>query len=137
ANAPTTTAFGNFVQEAKVTMLGLVPSLVAAWRQSGCMRGRDWSAIRAFSSTGECSNPVDMLYLMHLAGYRPVIEYCGGTEIGGGYVTGTVAQPCIPSAFSTPALGMDLVLLDENERPADKGEVFIDGPSIGLSTRLL
>ena len=25
---------------------------------------------------------------MALAGYKPVIEYCGGTEIGGGYITG-------------------------------------------------
>ena len=88
-------------------MLGLVPSLVRAWRQSECMRGLDWSKIRVFSSSGECSNPTDMLYLMHLAGYRPIIEYCGGTEIGGGYVTGTVVQPCIPSTFTTPALGLN------------------------------
>ena len=27
-----------------------------------------------------------MLYLMSLAGYKPVIEYCGGTELGGGYI---------------------------------------------------
>jgi len=101
------------------------------------MLGMDWSRIRAFSSTGECSNPIDMLYLMHLAGYRPVIEYCGGTEIGGAYVTGTVVQPCIPSTFTTPALGMDFVLLDESGQPANKGEVFIDGVSIGLSTRLI
>jgi acetyl-CoA synthetase len=136
-DAPTTATFGKFVQDAGVTMLGLVPSLVRAWRQSGCMRGLDWSRIRAFSSTGECSNPDDMLYLMHLAGNRPVIEYCGGTEIGGAYVTGTVVQPCVPSTFTTPALGTDFVLLDENLKPANKGEVFLDGPSIGLSTRLL
>jgi acetyl-CoA synthetase len=135
--APTDAGFGRFVQDAAVTMLGLVPSLVRMWRQTGCMRGLDWTRIRAFSSTGECSNPEDMLYLMHLAGYRPVIEYCGGTEIGGGYVTGTVVQPCIPSAFSTPALGTDLVVLDKDGRPSEKGEVFIDGLSIGLSTRLL
>jgi len=135
--APTDAGFGRFVQDARVTMLGLVPSLVRAWRQSRCMHGMDWSAIRAFSSSGECSNPSDMLYLMHLAGYRSIIEYCGGTEIGGGYVTGTVVQPCTPSTFTTPALGLDLLLLDDEQRPASKGEVFLIGPSIGLSTRLL
>src|SRR5206468_5582427 len=124
ANAPTTTAFGNFVQEAKVTMLGLVPSLVAAWRQSGCMRGRDWSAIRAFSSTGECSNPDDMLYLMHLAGYRPIIEYCGGTEIGGGYVSATMVQPNALSTFTTPCMGLDFVIIDEAGKATDVGEAF-------------
>jgi acetyl-CoA synthetase len=137
AQAPTDVSFGKFVQDARVTMLGVVPSLVRTWRASDCMLGLDWTKIRAFSSTGECSNPADMLYLMHLAGYRPVIEYCGGTEIGGGYISSTVVQPCVPSTFTTPTLGLDVVLLDENRRPADKGEVFIDGPSIGLSTRLL
>ncbi len=137
AGAPTDAGFGRFVRDAGVTMLGLVPSLVRAWRQSDCMAGVDWTGLRAFSSSGECSSPDDMLWLMNLAGGRPVIEYCGGTEIGGGYVTGTVVQPCIPSAFTTPALGLDFVLLDEGGRHADKGEAFIVGPSIGLSTRLL
>ncbi len=44
-----------------------------------------------------------MLYLMSRAGYKPVIEYCGGTEIGGGYITGTVVQSAVPGTFSTPA----------------------------------
>ena len=49
--------FGRFVRDAGVTMLGLVPTLVRIWRQSGCMEGIDWSRIRRFSSTGECSDP--------------------------------------------------------------------------------
>ena len=117
-------------------MLGVVPTLVRAWKHTDCMHGLDWQAIRAFSSTGECSNPEEMLYLMSLAGYRPVIEYCGGTEIGGGYVTGTRVQPAAPSTFTTPALGLDFLLYDDGI-PSDNGEVFIVPPSLGLSTRLL
>ena len=135
--APTGRDFGTFVQDAKVTMLGLVPSLVKTWKASRCMQGLDWSHIRMFSSTGECSNAKDMLYLMHLAGYKPVIEYCGGTEVGGGYITGTVVQAASPGTFSTPALGLDFVLLDEEEKPCDNGEVFLIPPSIGLSDSLL
>ena len=129
--------FGQFVRDARVTMLGVVPSLVSTWKTTSCMQGLDWSAIKAFSSTGECSTPQDMLFLMSLAEYKPIIEYCGGTEIGGGYLTGTVVQPCAPSTFTTPALGLDLAIFDENGYPADKGEVFIIPPSIGLSTELL
>ncbi len=135
--APTRRDFGQFIQNAKVTMLGLVPSLVSTWKTTACMEGLDWSAIKAFSSTGECSNAQDMRYLMALAGNKPVIEYCGGTEIGGAYLTGTLIQPCIPATFSTPALGVDLVILDPDNQPAAKGEAFIIGPSIGLSTELL
>jgi len=65
-----------------------------------------------------------------------VIEYCGGTEIGGGYVTSTVLDACKPSLCSTPALGIDLVLMDDDV-PGDAGEVFLVPPSMGLSTELL
>ena len=134
---PTHREFGQFVQDARVNLLGLVPSLVSIWKTTACMQGLDWSAIKAFSSTGECSNPQDMLFLMSLAGYRPIIEYCGGTEIGGAYITGTLVQPCVPSTFTTPALGLNVAILDEDSYLADKGEVFIIPPSIGLSTELL
>ena len=134
---PTGRGFGEFVQHAGVKVLGVVPSIVRTWKNSGCMKGLDWTAIKAYSSTGECSNPEDMLFLMSLAGYRPVIEYCGGTEIGGGYITGTVVQPAAPSTFTTPTLGLDILILDEGGQPSDNGEVFLISPSIGLSTSLL
>ena len=72
-----------------------------------------------------------------MAGYRPIIEYCGGTEIGGGYLTGTTIQPAAPATFTTPALGLDIVICDEDGQPTDNGEVFVIPPSIGLSTELL
>lgn len=136
-DAPKDRAFGEFVQDAHVTMLGVVPTLVATWRQTRCMEGLDWSHINVFSSTGECSNPDDMSYLMSLAGNKPIIEYCGGTEIGGAYVSSTVIQENLPSQFSTPTMGLDFVILDEEGHPADTGEVAIIPPSIGLSTVLL
>jgi acetyl-CoA synthetase len=129
--------FAKFVESAGVTILGVVPSLVKAWRSSGCLEGGDWTKLKAFSSTGECSNAEDMFFLMSRARYRPVIEYCGGTEIGGGYVTGTLVQPAAPAAFSTPALGLDLVVLDERGVPDENGEVYLVPPAIGLSTTLL
>ncbi len=129
-------AYGEFVSVAGVTLLGVVPKLVRGWIAERTMEGLDWNRIRRFSSTGETSSPREMLYLMALAGYKPVIEYCGGTEVGGGYVTGTLVQPCAPSCFTTPALGLDFVILDEG-RPADRGEVFLIPPSVGLSNDLL
>lgn len=134
---PLNREFGEFIQNAKITMLGVVPSIVKIWRSTACMEDLDWSAIKLFSSTGECSNIEDMLYLMSLAGYRPIIEYCGGTEIGGGYVTGTMIQPSAPAAFTTPALGLDFIMLDDAGQPANCGEIAIIPPSIGLSTELL
>ncbi len=135
--APLDEGFGRFVEEAGVNMLGVVPSIVRHWKNSGCMEKLNWEKINCFSSTGEVSNPEEMEYLMQLAGGKPVIEYCGGTEIGGGYVTSTVVQPNIASAFSSQALGGEFILLNEENQLTDKGEMFIIPPVLGLSNALL
>lgn len=128
--------FGDFVSAARVTMLGVVPSLVKAWRQNGALDGRELS-VRCFSSTGEASNPDDMMWLSSRAGYRPIIEYCGGTEIAGGYIAGTVVQPQVASAFSTACFGCELVLLGEEGESGDEGELALVPPLLGSSSRLL
>jgi len=135
--APMGEEFGKFVQNAKITMLGVIPSFVKYWKSSKCMEKYNWNTIKCFSSTGEVSNPEEMKYLMQLANNKPVIEYCGGTEIGGGYVTSSIVQPNFASTFSTQALGGNFVLLDENHQKSTKGEVFIIPPIMGLSTKLL
>jgi acetyl-CoA synthetase len=137
---PTSEGFVRFVADAGVTMLGVVPSLVRTWRDSARCGDVEWPTVRVFSSTGEPSGAEDYLWLMSRARFgAPVVEYCGGTEIGGGYITGTVVQPASPSTFTTAALGLDLELLDEHGRPVsdgEMGEVFLVPPSIGLSQQL-
>ncbi|WP_437193806.1 AMP-binding protein [Planctomicrobium sp. SH527] len=135
--APTGRGFGKFIEAAKVNVLGVIPSLVGTWRSTNSMDALDWSSIHAISSTGECSRPEDMAWLMEFAGNCPIIEYCGGTELAGAYIGSTVARPCIPGQFNTPILGMDMVILDEEGQPSDQGELFLVPPSIGMSTRLL
>jgi acetyl-CoA synthetase len=135
--APTGRDFGKFVCSSGISILGVVPSLVKVWKSSQCMEQLDFSGIKCFTSTGECSNSEDYLYLMSLASFRPVIEYCGGTEVGGGYVTGTLVSPQSPGTFSTPALGLEIMILDQEDKPGEEGEVFLVPPSIGLSHKLL
>ncbi|MDZ7613992.1 MAG: hypothetical protein U5K51_10080 [Flavobacteriaceae bacterium] len=78
-----------------------------------------------------------MEYLMALGKNKPVIEYCGGTEIGGGYVSSTMVQPNIPSTFSSQTLGGEFVLLDGHNKLCKQGEVFLIPPILGLSNSLL
>ncbi|ONM54731.1 putative acyl-activating enzyme 17 peroxisomal [Zea mays] len=140
--SPNSSGFAKFVQDAKVTMLGLVPSIVRTWKNTDCTAGLDWSSIRCFSSSGEASSVDDYLWLMGRAGYKPVIEYCGGTEIGGGFVTGSMLQPQALSAFSTPAMGCNLFILDSSGNPLPQdsvgiGELALDPTLFGSSTTLL
>ena len=136
-DSPMSVTFGEFVQKAAVNMLGVVPTMVKAWRMHREFEQFDWTSIKVFSSTGESSQADDMFYLSSLAQMRPVIEYCGGTGIGGGYATSTVIQPNAPAAFSTIAVGLEIEILDENNQPSESGELFIVPPSIGLSSHLL
>ena len=139
--APLDRGFTGFIRDAGVSILGVIPSIVRAWRTTGALDDTDWSRVRVITSTGEPSNREDYLWLMSRLAYRtPVIEYLGGTEIGGGHLTGTLLQPASPSTFTTPGLGMDFVILDEagqlvNE--GEMGELFIIPPAIGLSQALL
>ena len=139
--APTGASFTEFVHDAGVTILGVVPAIVRAWRAADALGAGAWPNVRVFTSTGEASNAEDYLWLMSRADYRaPVIEYLGGTEIGGGHLTGTLLQPASPSVFTTPALGIDVVVLDEEGASVPEGamgEMFLVPPALGLSQTLL
>ena len=98
--------YPRFIQRAGVTMLGVIPSLVRTWRHSGATDGVDWSSVRVFSSTGEPASRTDYLWLMSRAAYRaPVIEYLGGTEIGGGHLACTSSNPLRPRPSTRRTLG--------------------------------
>ncbi|KAM7267608.1 hypothetical protein ACFE04_009774 [Oxalis oulophora] len=140
--SPVGTGFAKFVQDAKVTMLGVIPSLVRSWKSTNPTSSYDWSSIRCFASTGEASNVDEYLWLMGRANYKPVIEYCGGTEIGGGFVTGSLLQTQSLAAFSTPAMGCSLYILDDHgfPIPQDKpgmGELALGSLMFGASATLL
>ncbi|KAL2343300.1 hypothetical protein Fmac_004585 [Flemingia macrophylla] len=134
--------FGKFVQDAGVTILGTVPSLVKAWKSAQCMEGLDWTKIKTFCSTGETSNVDDDLWLSSKAYYSPIIELCGGTELASSYIAGSPLQPQAFGAFSTASMTTGFVIFDENGSPypddvACVGEVGLFPLSLGASDRLL
>ncbi|KAK6925192.1 AMP-dependent synthetase/ligase [Dillenia turbinata] len=140
--SPLSSGFAKFVQDAKVTMLGVIPSIVRTWKSTNCTAGYDWSTIRCFASTGEASNVDEYLWLMGRAQYKPIIEYCGGTEIGGGFISGSLLQPQSLAAFSTPVMGCSLYILGNDGRPLPHnvpgiGEVALGPLMFGASSKLL
>lgn len=139
--AANTAEYLRFIRRAGVTMQGVIPSLARTWRRDGAAEDIDWPSIRVFSSTGEPASRTDYLWLMSRTGYRaPVIEYLGGTEIGGGHLACTVLQPCSPAVFTTANLGVDVVVLDETGAEVGEdgtGELFLVPPALGMSQRLL
>ncbi|ABG60223.1 AMP-binding protein [Cytophaga hutchinsonii] len=132
--------FLDFTVQTHVTVLGTIPSVVKSWRAQAFQPVANWK-VRIFSSTGEPSDAEDYFYLMYLNNFNaPIIEYCGGTEIGGGYISNVVELPIALSSFNTPAPGSTFILLDENKHVVEQagaGEVFLIPPAIGLSQEIL
>ncbi|KAH0704854.1 hypothetical protein KY290_011993 [Solanum tuberosum] len=140
--SPLDHGFGKFVQDAGVTVLGTVPSLVKTWKSTGCMKGLDWTRIRMFASTGEASNVDDDLWLSSRVYYKPIIECCGGTELSSSYIIGNLLQPQAFGAFSSATMSTGFVILDEDGRPypddeACVGEIGLFPTYMGATDRLL
>ncbi|NDE90012.1 MAG: AMP-dependent synthetase [Alphaproteobacteria bacterium] len=136
-------SFCQFIQDAGVTMLGLVPSIVNGWKNTGHADGLDWSKIRCYSSSGEASNRELYSWLMTLnqpsGDMKPVIEYCGGTEVVA-YISSVLLKPIKPAQFNVKTLGVDFEVRDDagkQVRAGEMGEVFLTAPAIGQSNRLV
>jgi acetyl-CoA synthetase len=97
----------------------------------------DLSSLRILGSTGEAWNPAPWRWFFETVGRGeiPIINYSGGTEISGGIVMGNVLLPLKPCAFSGPAPGMAVDVVDDNGQPirGQVGELVIRQPWIGMT----
>jgi len=59
----------------------------------------------------------DDLWLSSRANYKPILECCGGTELGAMYVGGNLVQPQAFAAFSTPGMTFRIYILDDSNNP--------------------
>jgi acetyl-CoA synthetase len=122
-----------------VTHLGVSPTLIRALMVHGTepVKSHDLSGLRAAGSTGSPWDPPSWTWLFEnvLKGRKPIFNYSGGTEIGGGILCGNLFTPLKPCAFSGPVPGMDADVLDEQGRPVRGavGELVVRQPWIGMT----
>jgi acetyl-CoA synthetase len=123
----------------RLTHLGVSPTLIRVLVPHGDapVKRHDLSAVRFFASTGEPWNPAPWLWLFKVVGEgrRPIINYSGGTEIGGGIVMGNPILPLKPAAFAAPCPGMAADVVDAAGNPVrnEVGELVIRAPWIGMT----
>lgn len=122
-----------------INALGISPTFVRSILQHGDepVKRYDTSSLRCFASTGEPWNPDPWLWLFAVVGKGkcPIINYSGGTEIGGGIVMGNSILPLKPTAFSGPCPGIAADVVDESGHPVRNqvGELVIRTPWIGMT----
>lgn len=129
------------VQDYRISFLGVAPTMVRGFMQQApeVVTQYDFSSLRITAATGEPWTPDAWNWFRtHVGKNRvPLLNYCGGTEIGGGIVAGTVLHKDLkPCAFGGPIPGMGAVVVDEAGEPVSAGQVgelALTVPSIGLT----
>ena len=123
-----------------VTILGTAPTAVRTMMSEApdAPDAHDLSKVRVNVSGGEPWTEEAWMWFFEKVGKRkvPMLNWSGGTEIGGGILCGTVLQPVKPCAFTCSILGMeaDVVDAEGNSVPAGvEGELVMRAPSIGLT----
>ena len=114
----------------RATFLGVAPTAARGMRTllDGGKPEADLSTLRAFASTGEAWDVPTWQWLFETVGGKrlPILNYTGGTEIGGGILSGYTIAPHAPAAFCGPVPGMDVDVYDVDGKPTnDIGELVV------------
>ena len=101
------------VEEERVSVLGLSPTLVRALRPHGDPDA-DLSSLRIIVTTGEPWNPEPYRWLFERIGEgrRPIINCSGGTEVAACFLSPSPAIPIKECSLGGPALGMAMDVVD-------------------------
>jgi acetyl-CoA synthetase len=104
-------------QRHRVSMLGVSPTLVRAVRAaSPGVPDADLSAVRVLGSTGEPWDPESYEWIARdvFGGRVPVINFSGGTEVGGSFLCPYPVEDIRSCSLGGPALGMDVDVVDDD-----------------------
>jgi acetyl-CoA synthetase len=121
---PDATRLWRLVERHRVTMLGVSPTLVRALRSADLAQMPDLSSVHVLGSTGEPWDPESYEWLARdvFGGRVPVINFSGGTEVGGSFLAPYPVESIRSCSLGGPSLGMDVDVLDDNGRSV-RGQV--------------
>lgn len=126
---PTPTRMWEIIDRNGVTVQGVAPTamrLVMA-RTDGAPTGLD--TLRTFVSTGEAWDEPTWRWLFETVGgsKRPIVNFSGGTEVGGGLLVAYPFLPIDPASFNAPLIGADMAVLDGDGKPVigEVGELAV------------
>jgi acetyl-CoA synthetase len=131
-----------FVEEARVTMLGISPTLVRALMAHGedPVRRHNLDSLRILGSTGEPWNERPWRWYFDVVGGGrcPIINISGGTEVGACFLSPHPVEPLKPMSLGGPALGMAVDVYDDEGRPVrgQVGELVCTAPWPGMTRGL-
>ncbi|GHE93808.1 acetyl-CoA synthetase [Amycolatopsis deserti] len=127
----------DIVERNGVTVQGIAPTAARAIMASGDGSFADLGTLRSFVSTGEAWDEPTWWWLFKEVGLstRPIINYSGGTEVGGGLLVGYPFLPMKPASFNGPLPGVDAAVLDADGAPVvgEVGELTVRNTFPGMT----
>ncbi|MGI8477783.1 MAG: AMP-binding protein [Thermomicrobiales bacterium] len=129
----------SLVETHGVSVLGVAPTAIRSLMSRGTewVRKRNLSSLRVLGSTGETWNPSPWWwYFDEVGGGRcPIVNYSGGTETGGGIVSGFTMLPIKPRSFTGPVPGMAADVVDDAGASVRGvvGELVVRQPWVGMT----
>ncbi|PYE12340.1 acetyl-CoA synthetase [Williamsia limnetica] len=116
----------DLVARQRITMLGVSPTLVRALKSADLaeITSRDLSSVHTLGSTGEPWDPSSYDWLARdvFDSRVPIINFSGGTEVGGSFLAPYPVEPIPSCSLGGPSLGMDVDVVDDAGRPL-RGEI--------------
>jgi acetyl-CoA synthetase len=115
----------DLVARHRISMLGVSPTLIRTLKGSDLtqIKSRDLSSVHVLGSTGEPwdSDSYDWLARDVFNGRVPVINFSGGTEVGGSFLAPYPVEPIHSCSLGGPSLGMDVDVVDDAAQPIRGG----------------
>jgi len=126
--APDEKAIFDYAEQEKFTFFGTSAKYIDAVRNTGLrpIETHDLSSVRMISSTGSPLAPENFEFVY--SGIKSDVHLSsmsGGTDIMGCFVIGVPWKPVYNGEIQGPALGMDVQVWDDDQKPvtAEKGEL--------------
>jgi len=118
-DVPDTNRLWELVERHQVSTLGVSPTLIRTLRAAGAHPKADLGSVRVLGSTGEPWDPESYEWLARdVFGSRvPVINFSGGTEVGGSFLCPYPVEEIASCSLGGPALGMDVDVVDDDAQP--------------------
>lgn len=134
---PTSNRLWEIADRHGVTIQGIAPTAARALRTDDTGRSQLPESVRSFASTGEAWDEPTWHWLFDEVGggRRPVVNYSGGTETGGGILISYPFLPMKAACFNGPLPGMDVAVLDTDGAAAtgSVGELVVRNTWPGMT----
>jgi acetyl-CoA synthetase len=134
---PRPTRMWEIVERNGVSLQGIAPTAARAMLAESDGASGNLSSLRAFASTGEAWDSPTWHWLFEQVGQsrRPIINFSGGTEVGGGMLISYPFLPMPPACFTAPLPGVDAAVFDADGKPVvgEIGELVLRNTFPGMT----